>query len=232
MADPLGVSFVIPVLDEEAGLAPFLTSLRARFPGAELVVVDGGSRDRSVSIALARANLVLVERPGRARQMNLGGQLASGRHLCFLHADSLPGIDAARLQSRLSAGPAWGFCRVRLSGTHPAFRLIEAAMNLRSRLTRVATGDQMLFIRRDVFRATGGFSNIPLMEDIEYCKRLRRLEPPLVVSEPVLTSSRRWERAGIVATVVRMWALRLAWFLGVSPERLWRHYYSPGTGQG
>jgi len=218
------VSFVIPVLNEEAGIGSLLAQLRQRYPGTELIVVDGGSRDRTVNCAMPLCDQLLVAEPGRASQMNLGGRVSESEYLCFLHADSLPGVSAVYLSDCLARGPLWGFCRVRLSGRRPVFRVIEWFMNQRSRLSRVATGDQMLFLRRDLFERTGGFDAIPLMEDIAYCKRLRRLATPLVIAEPVTTSSRRWEERGVCKTVILMWLLRLAYFVGVPPQRLWRHY--------
>ena len=98
-------------------------------------------------------------------------------------------------------------------------------MNQRSRLTSVATGDQMMFVQQAVFEQTGGFDDIPLMEDVEYSKRLRRLSSPVIIADPVVTSSRRWEEGGLIKTVLRMWLLRLGYFLGVAPGTLWRYYY-------
>ena len=219
------VSFVIPVLNEEAGIVALLQDLRRRYPGSELIVVDGGSSDGTVAAAMPLSDQLLLAEPGRAAQMNLGGQVAKSEYVLFLHADSCPGIDAAGLEACLAHGPQWGFCRVRLSGHQAVFRIIEWFMNQRSRLSRVATGDQMLFLRTSLFQHTGGFDAIPLMEDIAYCKRLRRLARPLVINVPVTTSSRRWEEQGVASTVLRMWLLRLAYFLGVPPARLWRHYY-------
>jgi len=219
------LSFVIPVLNEEAGIGALLQDLRVRYPHSELIVVDGGSRDRTVATAMPLCDQLLLADPGRAGQMNLGGRVARSRYICFLHADSWPGMSEGYFSDCLGLEPQWGFCRVRLSGHHPLFRVIEWFMNRRSRLTRVATGDQMLFLRRDLFEHTGGFDPIPLMEDVAYCKRLRRLAAPLVIDEPVTTSSRRWEERGICRTVLQMWLLRLAYFLGASPGRLWRYYH-------
>ncbi len=220
----LTLSFVIPVLQEEEGIADTLRDLRARFPGAELVVVDGGSTDSTVSRGMPLCDQLLIGERGRALQMNLGGRVATGDYLCFLHADSLPGCDEGELVQYLLDSPPWGFCRVRLSGQHWLFRVIEWCMNQRSRLTRIATGDQMLFLRRELFTETGGFDEIPLMEDVAYCKRLRRLHKPRVLGAPVTTSSRRWEDNGIIVTVIRMWMIRLAYFLGVPPARLGQFY--------
>ena len=220
------ISFIIPMLNEQAGIAGLLRDLRERYPGAELVVVDGGSSDRSADCAMPLCDQFLLGVPGRALQMNLGARVATGQYLFFLHADSRPECGARELQQYLQRQPQWGFCRVRLSGSRPVFRVIEWFMNLRSRITRVATGDQMLFMRRQVFLVTGGFAEIPLMEDVALCKALRRRSRPQVIREPVVTSSRRWEEGGVLVTVLRMWALRLAYFLGVSPQRLKHYYYA------
>lgn len=219
------IAFIIPVLNEQDRIAALLARLRTRFPDSELIVVDGGSHDHTVVEAMPLCTRLLIGEAGRASQMNLGGLATGADYLCFLHVDSLPEIDSDRLQQYFVAGPLWGFFRVRLDGPRAAFRVIEWFMNQRSRLTAVATGDQMLFLKRAVFENTGGFDPIPLMEDVAYSKRLRRLAPPLVIPEPVVTSSRRWEQRGVVRTVLAMWGLRLAYFVGVSPRRLWQYYY-------
>jgi hypothetical protein len=157
--------------------------------------------------------------------MNMGGGVASSEYLFFLHADSLPGMSAGELDACLARRPRWGFCRVRLSGERISFRVIEWFMNQRSRLTCIATGDQMLFLQKSLFEKTGGFDDIPLMEDVAYCKRLRHLVRPVIIGVPVLTSSRRWEERGVMKTVVLMWLLRLAYALGVAPSTLWRYYH-------
>ena len=183
------LSFVIPVLNEERGIAPLLQALRRFDPGAELLVVDGGSSDRTVAQALPLCDRLLTCPPGRARQMNLGGRAAMGDYLLFLHADTRPDFTREQLEAQLAGAPDWGFCRVRLSGERRAFRLIEWAMNQRSRLTAVATGDQLLFLRRQRFLQSGGFAEIPLMEDVEYSKRLRRLASPRVLPQRVIAGS-------------------------------------------
>ena len=222
---PAGVSFVIPVLNEGDHIDTLLRRLRSTYPEAELVVVDGGSGDDTVPQAMPLCDVLLLGERGRASQMNLGGRAARREYLLFLHADSFPGVSGPRLADYLADRPQWGFCRVRLSGSAAAFRVIEWFMNLRSTVTGIATGDQMLFLRRELFEETGGFEPIPLMEDIAYCRRLRRVATPRALREPVVTSSRRWEARGIVRTVLQMWGLRLAYFLGASPARLWQHYY-------
>lgn len=218
---------VLPVLEEAAGIRPALAALQPlRERGHEVLVVDGGSRDATVALARPLADAVLQAPPGRALQMNAGAAAARGEVLLFLHADTLlPRDAAARVLAALAPGGAlWGRFDVRLSGAHPAFRVIERAMNLRSRLTGIATGDQALFVRREVFERVGGFPAIALMEDIALSGRLRRLGRPACLRPPVVTSSRRWERQGIARTVWLMWRLRLGYFLGADPAGLARRY--------
>jgi rSAM/selenodomain-associated transferase 2 len=219
------VAFVIPVLNEAAGIAAVLETLKQRYPGASICVVDGGSSDTTVKQVLRCNTQLLLGESGRSSQMNLGGFACTADYLVFLHADTVPGCSWQELQNTLAAKPEWGFCRVRLSGSSLSFRVIEWFMNQRSRLTRVATGDQMLFVRSDVFVSLDGFAALPLMEDIELSKRLRARSAPAIVNTPVLTSSRRWEQAGVVRTVLTMWVLRLAYVCGASPLALARYYH-------
>ena len=219
----LPLSIVIPVLNEGAQLTSCLQCLQGlRQAEAELIVVDGGSMDDSVERATAQADLVISSPRGRSLQMNAGAAKARGDYLLFLHSDTrLP----VGFSSHWLSDNVWGFFPVKLSGDRWAFRVIERAMSCRARFSGIGTGDQALFVRRDIFDQIGGFAAIPLMEDVEICRRLKVLCPPKVLSPTVLTSARRWQQRGIVSTVLQMWWLRLAFFLGVSPARLARRYY-------
>jgi len=222
------LSIIVPTLNEAKTLVPFLAGLRPlRAKGHEVIVVDGGSQDGTVGRAGDGADRVLQAGRGRATQMNAGARAASGEVLLFVHADThLPG-DADRLISKglAGSGKVWGRFDVRLSGTGWMFSVIATLMNLRSRLTGIATGDQGMFVRRNAFESVGGFPAIPLMEDIALSRRLKRLGRPLCLRGPVVTSSRRWETRGVVHTVLLMWALRLAYAVGVPPAYLARIYY-------
>jgi rSAM/selenodomain-associated transferase 2 len=220
------LSIIIPVLNELAALERCQSSLyRLRSQGVELIIVDGGSSDGTVQGARQLTEQVVISPPGRACQMNAGAVVASGDVLLFLHIDTELPPQALQL-IRSGMGPSqWGRFDVRLSGRHPAFRVIESAMNIRSRLTSVATGDQAIFVSAALFKQIGGFPELPLMEDVALTKLLRRYSRPLNLSARVISSSRRWEQGGVIRTVLLMWRLRLAYFLGADPATLHRQYY-------
>jgi rSAM/selenodomain-associated transferase 2 len=222
------LSIIVPVLEEAENLERLLPHLLERCPGAEVIVVDGGSTDRSAQVVAAspHARRLASER-GRARQMNAGARAARGDVLLFLHADTLLPEGAAPAIARVLGDPAvvGGRFDVRFANPRRAFRVIAAFMNWRSRLTGIATGDQAIFVRRDAFEALGGYPDIPLMEDVEFSARLRRRGRIACLRSRVITSARKWEREGVVRTVLLMWALRLLHFLRVDPARLHRWYY-------
>ncbi len=219
------LSIIIPAVDEADNLATTLKALaRLRRAGHEVVVVDGGSRDDTCGRARPLADRVLVSGRGRARQMNAGAAAASGDVFLFLHADSwLPG-DADAAIARAMSASCWGRFDVRLWGREWSFRIIEAFMNLRSRLTGIATGDQAIFVERETFRSIGGYPDIPLMEDVAISRRLKAIARPACLRQRVVTSARRWRTYGIARTVILMWQLRLAFALGVDPRQLARRY--------
>jgi rSAM/selenodomain-associated transferase 2 len=220
------LSIVMPVLDEAPQLARRLRALQAlRAQGVELVVADGGSTDDTARLAAGLADCVLVARRGRAAQMNAGAGASRGRVLLFLHADTvLPDTAPRSVMRAIDDGALWGRFDVRIDGGQPLLRVVEAMMNLRSRLTGIATGDQAIFVRRDVFDHAGRYADIALMEDIALCTALKRLAPPACLRDTVLTSARRWERQGVLRTILLMWWLRAAFFFGADPARLARRY--------
>ena len=220
------LSIVMPGLDEAAGSTATLQALaplRAR--GHELIVVDGGSRDGTAALAAAAADRVLGSPPGRARQMNAGAAHARGDVLVFLHADTTLPADADTLLGQAVRGGArWGRFDVRITGDAAMLRVIAACMNLRSRLSGIATGDQAIFVERRLFEALGGYAEQPLMEDIELSRRLRAVAAPACLRAQVQTSGRRWQQRGVWRTVWLMWQLRWRYWRGDSPEALAHRY--------
>ena len=219
------LAIVVPILDEAATLPALLVHLAGwRARGCEVVLVDGGSRDDSVAMARAAGLRVVVAERGRARQMNAGAQACGGALLLFLHADTrLPEAADAMVRAALAV-QAWGRFDVRIDGRPLMLRVVAALMNLRSRLSGIATGDQAIFVRREVFEALGGFPDQPLMEDIELSRRLLRVSRPACLRARVRTSGRRWEQRGVWRTILLMWRLRWAYWRGVPAERLAEAY--------
>ena len=219
------LSIILPVLNEEASLPDVLARLQyLRQQGHEIIVVDGGSHDNSLMLAQQAADKVIVSQPGRAIQMNSGAELATGDILLFLHADTILPEEVERILSEIEGDTFWGRFDVRLSGRRFIFRIIEAMMNFRSRITSVATGDQAIFITTGLFEKVGGYPEIALMEDIAISKQLSGVARPLCITNRVVTSSRRWEDRGIIRTILLMWKLRLYYFFGMSPQKISRMY--------
>jgi rSAM/selenodomain-associated transferase 2 len=226
------LAIVIPVLDEAPRIGELLRELQPlRQAGVELVVADGGSRDGTPEIAAAFADAVIDAPRGRARQMNAGAAASRGDILLFLHADTLlPPAGVAAVMAAIEDGAQWGRFDVRIAGQAPLLRVVARMMNWRSRLTGIATGDQAIFVRREMFERVGGYPELPLMEDIRLSATLKRLAPPACLREQVTTSGRRWEQRGVLRTILLMWWLRAAFFLGASPTWLARLYgYRPAS---
>ena len=219
------LSIIIPTLNEAAGLGATLAALQTlRAAGCEIIVVDGGSHDGSVALAAPLADAVLTAPRGRARQMNAGAAWATGEALLFLHADTRLPPDAPALVTAALRDHGWGRFDVRIEGRSRLLRLVAALMNLRSRLTGIATGDQALFMTRAAFEAVSGYPDQPLMEDIEISKRLLHLSPPACLRARVTTSGRRWERHGVWRTIRLMWQLRWAYWRGAPAAQLAARY--------
>lgn len=217
---------VMPVLDEGQALGPRLKALAPlRDRGAELVVVDGGSTDDTWAVAGAHADRVLLAPRGRGSQMNAGAAGSTADVLLFLHADTaLPPAADGLIRRALQQGAQWGRFDLRIDAGHPLLRLTERLVNLRSRLTGIATGDQAIFIRRETFERLGGFADLPLMEDIELSSRLKRIGRPACIATPVITSGRRWITQGVWRTILLMWQLRARYFGGADPQDLADRY--------
>lgn len=220
------LTIIMPVLNEAQGIESALSALAPMRCDCEVIVVDGGSTDSTPALAEPLAGRVIAAPRGRAAQMNAGAAAARGNILLFLHADTHLPADADRLvqDGLLRSGRAWGRFDIAIEGRHPLLPLVAATMNLRSRLTGIATGDQAMFMRRDAFRAAGGFPDLALMEDIAMSKRLKAISPPLCLRAKATTSGRRWEKHGVLRTILTMWRLRFAYFLGASPDSLARQY--------
>ncbi len=220
--DPQRLSVVVPALNEAAGIADCLrrlAPLRAR--GHEVIVVDGGSTDGTLQLAQPLADCVLAAPRGRAAQMNAGARAASGDALLFLHADTELPPQAERAVLEALRTHAWGRFDVRIDSRDARLAIVGFCMNWRSRLTGIATGDQAIFVRRNAFAQ---YPEIALMEDIAFSARMKRVSPPACLRLKVSTSARRWERNGVLRTVLLMWRLRFLYWLGADPGELARRY--------
>jgi len=225
------LSIIVPVLNEATCIGAALAALGPlRRHGHEVIVVDGGSSDGTPEVARGGADQVLAAPQGRASQMNAGAHAASGEVFLFLHADTLlpAGADRAIEAGLTATGRhrVWGRFDVHIEGASPMLPVVAWFMNLRSRASGIATGDQAMFVRREAFVRVSGFPPLALMEDVAMSTRLKRLSPPLCLREIVATSGRRWERHGVLRTIVLMAWLRLRFFFGAAPSRLARSYRS------
>ena len=220
------ISVIIPVLNEAATIAACLAPLQPfRGERVEVIVVDGGSEDKTMSVADPLADRLIAGPAGRAVQMNAGWQAATGDLLWFLHADTrVSRANVEWLQTLTPDRRLWGRFDVRLDAPGAMYRVIETMMNLRSRLSGIATGDQAIFVHRELMCTIGGYQAIALMEDIALSRRLKRLATPVCSGRRVTTSARRWQTHGVWRTILLMWRLRLAYALGADPRRLAARY--------
>jgi rSAM/selenodomain-associated transferase 2 len=225
----MSLSIIIPALNEAENIARTLAPLQGmRHRGVEVVLVDGGSADATEAIAAPLVDNVISAERGRAVQMNAGASHAKGNTLLFLHADSITPLDAdVLIANALANGAAWGRFDVQIRGEPWMLRVIAWMMNLRSRVSGIATGDQGLFMTRHAFDVVGGFPAQKLMEDVEICRRLksRVSRHPACLRQTISTSGRRWEKNGVMRTVLLMWLLRFRYWRGASPDSLHTAYY-------
>ncbi len=231
------ISIIMPVLDEasriQAGLSVLQRQLRDA-EGVEIIVVDGSSADKTVGLAQASGATVISTEPGRARQMNAGAAIAQGDILLFLHGDTqLPDrfitlirqtLVGARSSNRAAAPPVAGAFSLKIRGEDRGLRLVEWGVGWRSRYFKLPYGDQALFVRADRFQALGGFPDLPIMEDFEFVRQLRRQGDLAILPEAVTTSGRRWRTVGILQTTVINQLIVLGYLIGIPPQKLCRWY--------
>lgn len=214
-------SIIIPTWNEAESIYDFLMALQPLREQCELIIADAGSTDATQTIARPFVDQIITGSKGRARQMNAGAENAATAVFIFLHADTyLPGQALQLIQQGIDKGAQWGRFDIQLTGCHRMLKVIASMMNWRSRLTGIATGDQVLFMTRQAYQAVSGFPEIALMEDIAISKQLKRLVPPYCIYAKVRSSARRWESFGLWKTIALMWSLRLRYFLGTSPDQL------------
>lgn len=241
-------SIIIPALNEEKNIVSCLSALQLLRNQCEIIVADGGSIDNTRMLAAPLADKVIISALGRAIQMNNGAGQSTGDVLIFLHADTrLPDNALQLIQQQISSARQWGRFDIQLSGRSFMLKVIAQMMNWRSRLTGIATGDQVIFVTRLAFEKAGQYPDISLMEDIALCKALKKISPPACLPAKVISSGRRWEYNGIYKTILLMWSLRLRYFFGADPQalaflynhgifthfrfsRLWERIYPPKGG--
>ncbi|MFK5892995.1 MAG: TIGR04283 family arsenosugar biosynthesis glycosyltransferase [Pseudomonadota bacterium] len=223
------LSIIIPTLNEESNIVALLKKLQyLRLIKHEVIMVDAGSRDTTIELAREWVDQIVLSEKGRAIQQNTAAKKATGNVLLFLHADTqLPEnfLDEILVIEKNNQYH-WGRFDIQLSGKNAGLRIIEFMINLRSRLTGIATGDQAIFIQKHVFDQINGFANLSLMEDIDLSTRLKKISKPYCSKLKVKTSSRRWENNGLLKTIVLMWWYRLQFFFGVDSRLLEKKYYS------
>lgn len=222
------ISIIIPALNEGQVLPRTLVELQiVRGKRVEIILVDGGSADNTVQCAEGLIDRLVLSTAGRAVQMNKGAEAAQGKVLLFLHADTLLPKQLVQLINEHMSNnvvDVWGRFNVKLDGRHFMFRIIETMMNWRSCLTGIVTGDHAMFVSKHLFERVGGYPTIALMEDIAISQKLKRIKPPVCINNVVVTSSRRWEQAGIIKTIIKMWSFRLAYLLKINPSLLAKKY--------
>jgi len=223
------LSIIIPCLNEEENIVSLLKTLQfLRQLKHEVILADGGSTDNTIEYAEKWVDSIVVSKKGRAIQQNTGAKVANGNWLLFLHADTFlhPNFLDEFIKIDKLDQYNWGRFDISLSGLNPGLRLIEFMINLRSRFTGIATGDQAIFVRKSIFNRVGGFADLALMEDINLSSALKRLSKPYCSKLKVKTSSRRWEKNGLIKTILLMWWYRLQFFFGVDSRILEKRYYS------
>jgi rSAM/selenodomain-associated transferase 2 len=217
----MNFSIIIPTLNEALSIKQCLMALQPLRECCEIIVVDGGSMDNTEKLAKPLVDKLIASEKGRAIQMNAGVENAKGNILIFLHADTfLPPEALTQIAQTIGHKRQWGRFDVELRGSHTMLKMIAFFMNWRSRITGIATGDQVIFVNKQLFESVGHYPVIPLMEDIALCKKLKKISQPVCLKTRVISSGRRWEQFGVFKTIVLMWSLRLRYFFGADPQIL------------
>lgn len=225
--EAINLSVIIPVLNEAETIAQTLQYLQA--PTVEIILVDGGSSDPTVAIAKERgAKVILSPEPGRAIQMNTGAQYATADTLLFLHADTQLPLNYRQLVQETLAKPKTvaGAFLLKINGQNPLLRLIEKGVNARSRFLQMPYGDQGIFLKKETFEKVGGFPILPIMEDFQLIRTLKKQGKIRLAAASVLTSARRWERLGVIQTTLMNQIIIIGYFLGIPPSQLKQWYAS------
>ena len=219
-------AFIIPTLNEISRVSQLVSQLQTiAAQGHEVLVVDGGSQDGTDAALRQHGFTVYNSPPGRAKQMNVGARNTSNDILVFLHADTILPEAAVKKILHACCKQDWGRFDVSFNEKGVIFKLIATMMNFRSCISGIVTGDQCLFVKRELFNRVGGYPDIPLMEDIALSKKLKKFGFPVCLHDRVITSARRWKQNGVLNTILLMWYLRFAYAVGVSPYKLHRFYY-------
>ncbi len=220
---PADISVVIPAINEQDTIGTSIVSALGA-GAAEVIVADGNSGDDTARLAAeSGATKVIHSIPGRGIQLNSGALFAKRRFVLFLHADNQ--LDRNCLHQICERPEAtWGAFRQRIDSARPIFRLLEWGNAMRVKFRQIPFGDQAIFVRRELFKELGGFAEIPLMEDVELSKRLRKTTRPLLLDGPVTVNSRRWQRQGVIRQTLQNWSIQASYACGVSPDKLKRRY--------
>jgi rSAM/selenodomain-associated transferase 2 len=219
------ISIIIPVLNESEYLAQTCEALQESGSGCEIIIVDGGSIDGTPELG-SKYGIIISAPQGRSAQMNAGASKATGDILWFLHADCIPHVDSLRaikqiMQNNKVIGGAFEY---RLDGNGIFYRIAESLSNLKNKRFLLLYGDMGIFTRASAFRQLSGFQDIPIMEDLDFGQRLKKLGKIVILPLPIMTSARRWKKEGAVKNFSRNWLLQLGWACGISPDYLAKWY--------
>ncbi len=219
------ISIIIPTFNEGNNIQTCLLALQSTRNQTEIILVDGGSFDDTIEISKPLVDKIIVSMQGRAKQMNAGARQATGDIMVFLHADTFLPENALALINQ--TGQDWGWFDIQLKSSLVMLKVVSTFMNWRSRLTGIATGDQVIFVSKKMFDLVGGYSDMALMEDIDLCIKLKKIHSPSCLNAEVVSSGRRWEQFGVFKTILLMWSIRLRYFFGENPDVL-SELYSRG----